>query len=116
MNKGNFAPRFSIAYSPGSQEGLGKSLVGGPGKTSIRAGIGMYYDHFGEGIIDGFSQFGSFGLNSTQAAPSNILTPDDAPRYLGRTSVPINILPPANSSVSYPVNPVVFGSFGGVAG
>jgi len=105
MNKDNFAPRFSIAYSPGSQEGLGKSLFGGPGKTSIRAGIGMYYDHFGEGIIDGFSQFGSFGLTSTQAAPSNILTPDDAPRYLGRTSVPINILPPANSSVSYPATP-----------
>jgi len=28
MNKDNFAPRFSIAYSPGSQEGLGKSLFG----------------------------------------------------------------------------------------
>ena len=104
-NKDNFAPRFSIAYSPGSQEGLLKSLFGGPGKTSIRAGIGMYYDHFGEGIVDGFTQFGSFGLTSTQAAPSNILTPDDAPRYLARTTVPINILPPPNPSVSYPATP-----------
>lgn len=105
MNKDNFAPRFSIAYSPGLQQGIWKSLFGGPGKTSIRAGIGMYYDHFGEGIVDGFSQFGSFGLTSTQAAPSNILTPDDAPRYLGRTSVPVNILPSPNSSVSYPATP-----------
>src|SRR2546430_12087585 len=51
-----------------------------------------YYDHFGEGIVDGFSQFGSFGLTSTQAAPSNILTPDDAPRYTAKTTVPVNVL------------------------
>ncbi len=105
MNKDNFAPRFSLAYSPGFQDGILKNLFGGPNKTSIRAGIGMYYDHFGEGIVDGFTQFGSFGLTSTQAAPSNILTPDDAPRYLSRTSVPINILPPPQSSVSYPATP-----------
>lgn len=105
MNKDNFAPRFSLAYSPGFQEGLLKAIFGGPGKSSIRAGIGMYYDHFGEGIVDGFSQFGSFGLTSTQAAPSNILTPDDAPRYTSRTSVPINVLPVPNPSVSYPATP-----------
>lgn len=105
MNKDNFAPRFSLAYSPGFQDGLLQNLFGGPNKTSIRAGIGMYYDHFGEGIVDGFSQFGSFGLTSTQAAPSNILTPDDAPRYLSRTTVPINILPSPQSSVSYPATP-----------
>lgn len=105
MNKDNFAPRFSLAYSPGFQDGFLKNLFGGPNKTSIRAGIGMYYDHFGEGIVDGFTQFGSFGLTSTQAAPSNILTPDDAPRYLSRTSVPINILPSPQSSVSYPATP-----------
>src|SRR5215472_8463232 len=105
VNKDNFAPRFSLAYSPGFRDGLLKSLFGGSNKSSIRAGIGMYYDHFGEGIVDGFSQFGSFGLTSTQAAPSNILTPDDAPRYLGRTNVPINILPSPKSSVSYPATP-----------
>jgi len=105
MNKDNFAPRLSVAYSPGFQNGLWKFLFGGPGKSSIRAGIGMYYDHFGEGIVDGFSQFGSFGLTSTQAAPSNILTPDDAPRYTNRTTVPINVLPPPAASVSYPATP-----------
>ena len=55
--------------------------------------------------MDGFSQFGSFGLTSTQAAPSNIFTPDDAPRYTGRTSIPglPGGAPP--SSVSYPAFP-----------
>lgn len=105
MNWGNFAPRLAVAYSPGFNEGFLRSLFGGPGQTSIRAGAGVYYDHFGEGIVDGFSQFGSFGLTSTQAAPSNILTPDDAPRYLSRTTVPSNILTPAPTSVSYPATP-----------
>jgi hypothetical protein len=104
-NKDVFAPRFSIAYSPGFKDGLLGALFGGAGRSSVRAGIGMYYDHFGEGIVDGFSQFGSFGLTSTQAAPSNILTPDDAPRYTSRTDVPVGVLPPAVSSVSYPATP-----------
>ena len=38
-----FAPRLGIAYSPSVTEGpLGK-VFGGPGKTSIRAGGGLYY-------------------------------------------------------------------------
>jgi hypothetical protein len=90
MNKLNFSPRLAVAYSPDA-------------KTSIRAGVGLYFDHFGEGIVDGFSQFGSFGLTSTQAAPSNIFTPDDAPRYLGRNDVPP--LQPPSQTVTYPVIP-----------
>jgi hypothetical protein len=90
MNKLNFAPRLAIAYSPNA-------------KTSIRAGAGLYYDHFGEGIVNGFSQFGSFGLTSTQAAPSNIYTPDDAPRYTGRNDVPPLQTPP--QTVTYPAFP-----------
>jgi len=105
MNKDNFAPRVAIAYSPGFTDGLLAALFGGPGKSSIRAGFGMYYDHFGQGIVDGFSQFGSFGLTSTQAAPSNIFTPDDAPRYTGRTMVPVGVLPPPQSTVLYPATP-----------
>ena len=92
MNKLNFAPRIAIAYSPNS-------------KTSIRAGLGMYYDHFGEGIVDGFSQFGSFGLTSTQAAPSNIFTPDDVPRYTGRSDVPALPGGAPPSTVTYPAFP-----------
>jgi hypothetical protein len=92
MNKLNFAPRVAIAYSPDS-------------KTSIRAGLGMYYDHFGEGIVDGFSQFGSFGLTSTQAAPSNIFTPDDAPRYTGRNDIPALPGGAPPSTVTYPAFP-----------
>ena len=39
----NFAPRLGIAWSPNMSEGLLGKIVGGPGKTSIRLGSGMFY-------------------------------------------------------------------------
>jgi len=107
MNKMDFAPRLAIAYSPEAKDGFLHALFGGPGKSSIRAGAGMYHDHFGQGIVNSFSQFGSFGLTSTQAAPSNIFTPDNAPRYTTRTDVPTGVLPPVSSTVTYPATPPV---------
>jgi hypothetical protein len=38
-----FAPRVGIAYSPGMTDGILAKIFGGPGKTSIRAGAGIYY-------------------------------------------------------------------------
>ena len=40
----NFAPRFGFAYSPDFENGFWGALFGGPGKTSIRGGWGMFYD------------------------------------------------------------------------
>jgi len=42
----DFAPRLGIAYSPSASGGLLKKIFGGPGKTSIRAGAGMFYTSF----------------------------------------------------------------------
>ncbi len=40
----DFAPRVGFAYSPsGSADSLLGKILGGPGKTSIRAGFGMFY-------------------------------------------------------------------------
>jgi len=104
MNKDNFAPRLAIAYSPSVDSGLLHGLFGGPGKTSIRAGAGLYYDHFGEGIVDSFTQFGSFGLSSQVSSPQNIYTVGDAPRYTGLTAIP-NVIAPPSPSVTYPATP-----------
>jgi hypothetical protein len=38
-----FSPRFGLAYSPGASSGFLGKLFGGPGKTSIRVGAGLYY-------------------------------------------------------------------------
>jgi hypothetical protein len=39
----NFGPRVGIAYSPSTDSGFLAKLTGGPGKTSIRAGYGLFY-------------------------------------------------------------------------
>jgi hypothetical protein len=38
-----FGPRIGLAYSPDVSEGFLGKLLGGPGKTSIRAAYGIYY-------------------------------------------------------------------------
>jgi len=40
----SFAPRIGLAWSPGGKEGLGRALTGGPGKTSVRMGWGLFYN------------------------------------------------------------------------
>jgi hypothetical protein len=39
----NFAPRLGLAWSPSAHDGILGKLLGGAGKTSIRAAFGMYY-------------------------------------------------------------------------
>src|SRR5215831_4511843 len=39
----NFAPRLGLAWSPNVSDGFLRKLLGGPGKTSIRAAAGIYY-------------------------------------------------------------------------
>ena len=41
-----FTPRLGLAYSPSADSGWVSKLTGGPGKTSIRAGFGIYYTSF----------------------------------------------------------------------
>jgi len=58
-SKNNFAPRLSIAYSPDS-------------RTSIRAGAGIYFDHYGESLVNNFDQAGSFGIASSVSNPAGV--------------------------------------------
>jgi Carboxypeptidase regulatory-like domain/TonB dependent receptor-like, beta-barrel len=39
----NFSPRLGLAYSPSASSGVLRKLFGGPGRTSIRLGAGLYY-------------------------------------------------------------------------
>lgn len=85
----DIAPRVAFAWSPNPKsEGLWKNLVGPSGKTSIRAGYGIYYDHFGEGIVNSFNRNGSFGLTTSITNPAGLLTVDDSPRYSGPNNIP----------------------------
>jgi Carboxypeptidase regulatory-like domain len=66
----NFGPRLAVAWAPGTSGGFWKSLLGGAGQTTIRAGFGIVYDHIGQGLLSTFDRRGSFGL-STQLTNSN---------------------------------------------
>src|SRR5579872_5967805 len=91
----DFAPRIAIAYAPKAESGWSKALWGGPGKSSIRLGYGMYYDHFGEGIVNSFDQLGSFGLTTALSNPAGVQTVDGSARFSA-----INTIPTTSASTS----------------
>ena len=100
-NYKNFAPRFAIAYSPHADGGFWRKLLGDPGKSSIRAGYGMYYDHFGEGVVNTFDRQGSWGLTTTISNPAGVLTVDDSPRFSGVRNIPPSLVAPAPHGFPY---------------
>ena len=73
----NFAPRFAFAYAANA-------------KTSIRGGFGLYFDHFGEGVVNSFDQLGSFGLTTSVSNPANTYNVDNSPRFTGVHDLPPN--------------------------
>jgi hypothetical protein len=79
----DFAPRFAVAYSPHAASGFMHKLFGDAGKSSIRAGYGLYFDHFGEGVVNTFDRQGSWGLTTTISNPAGVLGVDTAPRFTG---------------------------------
>lgn len=105
MNWGNIAPRFAVAFSPAPEEGTWMNkLLGGAGKSSIRAGFGIYYDHYGEGLVTNYSRAGSFSLSSNLTNPSSVLTADTSPRFTGLHNLP-GLIPTPATSIVYPQTP-----------
>jgi hypothetical protein len=102
----NAAPRVAFAWSPNfpASSWLGR-VFGGPGKSSLRGGYGIYFDHFGEGVVNAFDRMGSFGLTTIIGDPAGLVTPDQSPRfdslydipstYAGCGSPPCQLRPPA---------------------
>jgi hypothetical protein len=101
MEKGNIAPRIAVAFSPGVAQGFLHKLFGAAEESSIRAGYGIYYDHYGEGIVNLFDQYGAFGLSESITNPTNLLTPATSPRFTGIHDLP-DITGKPSSSITYP--------------
>jgi hypothetical protein len=102
----NWAPRLGLAYSPSGNEGIAKFLFGAPGKTSIRAGFGMYYDLIGQPLAALFSNT-AFGLSTSLSNPLNTLSSSTAPRFTDFYQIPTAYLPaapPAGFPSTYPQN------------
>jgi len=58
-----FAPRLGLAYAPAPENDFLKKILGGPGKSSIRAGAGIFYttiDTTGQNFETGDAPFGFY--------------------------------------------------------
>ncbi len=51
-DKNNFSPRVGLAWSPTFESGFGSFLFGGPNKSIVRAGYGLYFDQVLVGIFE----------------------------------------------------------------
>ncbi len=99
----NFAPRVGLAWAPNVSEGFLHTLLGGPGKSSIRAGYGIFYEAIQDAT--GFVEVGDapYGLFYASPAPSILGTP-----YVTRATGVVEpndfpfVFPPTNVSPSHP--------------
>ncbi len=64
-----FAPRIGLAWSPSASSGFLGKLFGGPGKTSIRAGFGMFYNPIEQLVLEQFSAEPPFGGSISLSNP-----------------------------------------------
>lgn len=72
----DFAPRFGIAYSPNvERDSFLEKITGGPGKTSIRAGFGMFYTAIQGETLGLISDNAPYGFTYTSPAPPLFATP-----------------------------------------
>ncbi len=79
----NVAPRLAIAWSPNFQNGILHKMFGGSGKSSIRAGAGVYFSRVGGPIAADTDINGSFGLSNSLINGAGDFTMATAPRFSG---------------------------------
>jgi hypothetical protein len=72
-DKNNFSPRVGVAWSPSFESGFGKFIFGGPTKSVVRAGYGLYYDQ----PLVGIFEVAAFVTPAFSPNFSNMSTPTD---------------------------------------
>jgi len=107
----NFGPRVGLAYSPSIDSGFLNKLTGGSGKTSVRAGYGIFFTAF-EGATD-YNEIGDspFGFFYTGSAPQ-FATPfaDRTDNNVPGQKYPV-AFPPLNTGPNHPDNNVNWANF-----
>ena len=109
---GNFAPRLGLAYSPNALGGFLERLLGGPGKTSIRAAFGIYYTAFEDAEMFNAEGDAPFGFYYSTSPPPQFATPfvDRQTGFVEGQRFPVSF-PPANASAAHPDNTIDWSQF-----
>jgi len=107
-----FSPRLGVAYSPSKSGGLLGKIIGGPGKTSIRAGYGIFYSVI-QGNIAGVDEpQPPYGLSYTSPGPPLFATP-----FINASNGTTHVdpfpltFPPLNATVNHPNPNIDFSPF-----
>jgi hypothetical protein len=103
-----FAPRLGLAYSPGKTGGLLGKVLGGPGKTSIRASYGIFNTMIQGNTLAFDEPQPPYGLSYTSGVPPLFATP-----FIGTDgSVHVNpypiVFPPFYASASHPNPSIIY--------
>ncbi|HTS60734.1 MAG TPA: carboxypeptidase regulatory-like domain-containing protein [Candidatus Acidoferrales bacterium] len=98
-----FSPRLGVAWSPGWTGGLLSRITGGPGKTSVRAGYGVFYSVIQGNTIGIDEPQPPYGLSYTSSGRPLFATPfiNSADGSVHVNPFPITI-PPLNASAQHP--------------
>lgn len=105
----NWAPRFGFAWSPESDNLLGRLF----GKGSVlRGSYSLVYDRYGNDLVVEFDRTGSPGLATQVTQPRNTNF-TDSPRYVGGSLPTL----PAAPTASFPFTPpTILGGFNSQVG
>ena len=64
-----FAPRLGLNWSPGAKDGTLAMLTGGPNKTTISAGWGLFYNPIEQLVLEQFVAEPPFGISNGVSNP-----------------------------------------------
>jgi hypothetical protein len=95
LEKADWSPRVSIAYSPRFASGPLRAIFGDNDKTVIRAGFSRVYDRAGFALLNSFDQIGAAGLTTTLqnvCCTVGVTSAEDLPRINGINTLPVNNL------------------------
>jgi hypothetical protein len=99
-----FSPRIGLVYAPhANADSLVGKIIGGPGKTSVRAGFGMFYTSIEALSLGVLAANAPYGTTYSSPAPSLFNDPfvtASSGQNLGQY-FPVN-LAPLNSTASHP--------------
>ncbi len=74
-SKNRFSPRIGLAWSPDKSDGILGKILGGPGKTSVRAGYGIYNSVIQGNVMAFDEPQPPYGLSYTSPGPPLFASP-----------------------------------------